>query len=196
MILVIDNYDSFVHNLARYITLAGADEVRVVRNDQVSVDEIAALSPAGIVLSPGPCTPAEAGICVEAVQRLGETIPILGVCLGHQAIGEAYGGTTQRSEEPVHGKDCEIIHDGSDIFIGLPRRFRGGRYHSLVTKLPENSPLRVTARNPEGIIMAVQHEKFPVYGVQFHPESVLTEHGLELVRNFVALTQNRRAEAA
>ena len=189
MILVIDNYDSFVHNLARYITLAGEQDVRVVRNDAITLAEIETLAPRGIVISPGPCTPAQAGICIAAVKHFGESVPILGVCLGHQAIGEAFDGKTVRSDNPTHGKDCVITHDGGDILRGVPSPFRGGRYHSLATQLPSDSALRITARSDDGAIMAMQHKSFPVYGLQFHPESVLTDHGLDIIRNFVKITQ-------
>lgn len=196
MILVIDNYDSFVHNLARYLTLAGASDVRVIRNDKITIEEIRKLNPNGIVLSPGPCTPNEAGICIEAVKEFGERTPILGVCLGHQAIAEAYGGKTLRSTNPTHGKDCEITHEGNDIFKAIPSPFRGGRYHSLVIELSYDSPLEITARAQDGTIMAIRHKTFPVYGVQFHPESVLTEHGMNIIKNFVALTKSNRQQKA
>ncbi|MCD8571162.1 MAG: aminodeoxychorismate/anthranilate synthase component II [Alphaproteobacteria bacterium] len=184
MILLIDNYDSFVHNLARHIRLTGR-ETQVVRNDAITLDEIAALKAQAILISPGPCTPKEAGISNEVIRRFGPTIPLLGVCLGHQCIGEVYGGRTIRAPEPMHGMASAIKHDGSGIFEGLPSPLMGGRYHSLVTSLPENGPLRTTARTDDGIIMAVQHTSHPVYGVQFHPESILTESGLDLLQNFV-----------
>lgn len=186
MILVIDNYDSFVYNLARHMALAGWD-CEVVRNDAITLKEITALQPDGIVLSPGPCTPAEAGVCVELTQHFGPNIPILGVCLGHQCIGEAYGGKTIGADKPTHGKSSDIIHDGTGLFDEQPNPMRGGRYHSLSVELDENSPLNVTAKTPAGEIMAVQHNQYPVYGVQFHPESVLTTHGLQLIKNFTAL---------
>ncbi|MCD8520469.1 MAG: aminodeoxychorismate/anthranilate synthase component II [Alphaproteobacteria bacterium] len=184
MILLIDNYDSFVHNLARHIRLTGR-ETQVVRNDAITLDEIAALKAQAILISPGPCTPKEAGISNEVIRRFGPTIPLLGVCLEHQCIGEVYGGRTIRAPEPMHGMASAIKHDGSGIFEGLPSPLMGGRYHSLVTSLPENGPLRTTARTDDGIIMAVQHTSHPVYGVQFHPESILTESGLDLLQNFV-----------
>ncbi|GJL85146.1 MAG: glutamine amidotransferase [Micavibrio sp.] len=196
MFLVIDNYDSFVYNLARYVELAGG-ECEVVRNDSIRIEDVKSLQPDGIILSPGPCTPAEAGICVELVKELGAYTPILGVCLGHQCIGEAYGGRTIRGETPVHGKACTITHNGSDIFDGIPSPMQAGRYHSLIIELPDNSPLMVTA-NTDEIIMAMQHKTHPVYGLQFHPESVLTPHGQAITQNFTTIAQhwqgqNRRA---
>jgi anthranilate synthase/aminodeoxychorismate synthase-like glutamine amidotransferase len=186
MILVIDNYDSFVYNLARHMALTGW-KYEVVRNDALSLADIEDMKPEAIVLSPGPCTPQEAGISVETVKTFGAQIPILGVCLGHQCIGEAYGAKTMRGAKPVHGKASDIFHEGTDLFEGLPSPMQGGRYHSLVIEPGAQSPLRVTARTSAGEIMAVRHNAFPVYGVQFHPESVLTQHGLALIKNFTAL---------
>ncbi len=188
MFLVIDNYDSFVHNLARYFELAGV-KTRVERNDALSIEDIRALDPKALVLSPGPCAPQDAGICVEAVKELGPELPILGVCLGHQAIGEAYGAETLRAEKPIHGKATEITHNGKGLFKTLPSPMQVGRYHSLITKPPKAYRLETTAQTPDGEIMAMQHPSHPVYGVQFHPESVLTEHGQKLVQNFVDLTR-------
>ena len=185
MILVIDNYDSFVHNLARYVRELGA-EARVVRNDEVTLAQIAAMAPSHIIVSPGPCSPAEAGISTELVARFGATTPILGVCLGHQCIGAAFGGRIVRAERPMHGKTSEIHHHGTGIFTGLPSPFRATRYHSLVIEpgaLPDC--LRATARSEEGEIMAVEHRELPVTGVQFHPESALTEHGYRLLDRFL-----------
>jgi len=185
MILLIDNYDSFVYNLARYVRELG-DEPVVRRHDAISLDEIAALCPSHIVISPGPCAPADAGISTAVVRRFGPTTPILGVCLGHQCIGAAYGAAIVRAERPVHGKASDIRHDGRGIFDGLPSPFRGGRYHSLViarTGLP--GELRVTATAEDGAIMAVEHVRHPVVGLQFHPESVLTEHGYGLLYRFL-----------
>lgn len=193
MILVIDNYDSFVHNLARYFQLAG-HETNVVRNDAVTITDIKKMKPKAIVLSPGPCAPKQAGICVELIKALGSEIPLLGVCLGHQCIGEAYGGMTIRGPEPVHGKASEILHDGSPLFSGLPNPLRAGRYHSLIVELASASPLMVTARTVNGRIMAMQHRHHPVYGVQFHPESALTEQGLDLVRNFCDIARMWHAQ--
>ena len=187
MILLIDNYDSFVWNLARYV--AELDRPRlVVRNDRITLDEIAALAPSHIILSPGPCGPAEAGICVEAIVRFGATVPILGVCLGHQCIGAAYGGVVDRALRPMHGKSSPITHRGMGVFRGLPSPLTVTRYHSLIVRdeaLPDC--LEVTARSPEGEIMGLAHRRFPVHGVQFHPEAVLTEHGHALLRNFLAI---------
>lgn len=198
MILVIDNYDSFVYNLARYVErLGGSYEVR--RNDCVTIGEIEAMQPDTLILSPGPCAPEQAGICVEAVKRFAPEIPILGVCLGHQAIGEAFGGKTIRAEKPVHGKATQIEHDATGLFKDLPNPMKIGRYHSLVTQIPDNSPLTVTARAPNGEIMAMQHKDYPTYGVQFHPESVLTPTGIDLLYNFVILAdewnRDRKANA-
>ena len=185
MILVIDNYDSFVHNLARYCALAGW-EYKVARNDAISLVGIEAMQPEAIILSPGPCTPQEAGICIDVVKTFGPRIPILGVCLGHQCIGEAYGAKTNRAPEPVHGKASSITHDGTGLFAGLPSPMRAGRYHSLAVVPGENSPLIITARTGDEI-MAIKHATHPVYGVQFHPESVLTPEGLDLIKNFTAI---------
>lgn len=185
MILLIDNYDSFVHNLARYVRELGEDAV-VVRNDAISLDEIGRLQPSHIVLSPGPCTPAEAGISVSTVLRYGATIPILGVCLGHQAIGVAYGGRVVRAPRPVHGKVSFISHDGKGVFEGLISPFRATRYHSLVIEresIPES--LAVRARAEDGQIMAVEHTEHPVLGLQFHPESAASEYGYVLMERFL-----------
>ena len=195
MFLVIDNYDSFVHNLARYISLAGA-EGGVVRNDKITIDQIKELKPEAIILSPGPCTPTEAGICIDIVKQLGNTTPILGVCLGHQAIGEAYGGQTIQSEKPTHGKSSAITHNGAELFNGLPNPLEVGRYHSLITQIDEASRLEVTATLNDDIIMAIQHKSHPVYGVQFHPESILTQDGLKIVQNFVQLAREWNARKA
>jgi len=185
MILVIDNYDSFVHNLARYLRELGW-ATRVVRNDAIGLDDIARLRPAHIVISPGPCTPDEAGISVDVVRRFGPELPILGVCLGHQAIGRAYGGRVVRAKRPMHGKTSPIRHDGQGIFQGLPNPLRATRYHSLVVE-PDTLPaeLIVTARSDEGEIMALRHTRHPIVGVQFHPEAVLTEYGYDMLRQFL-----------
>lgn len=193
MILIIDNYDSFVYNLARYVALSGC-RCRVVRNDKITIKDIDTMNPDGIILSPGPCTPNEAGISVDVVKHFGSGTPILGVCLGHQCIGEAYGGETIRAPCPVHGKSSVIEHDGSQLYNGMPKQFTVGRYHSLITKLPDQSSLHVNARTKDGDIMGFEHRVHPVYGVQFHPESVLTEHGQELIDNFYAITQTWRRE--
>lgn len=185
MILLIDNYDSFVYNLARYVRELG-EQALVRRHDVLSLDQIRHLSPSHIIISPGPCSPKEAGISTEVVRQLGGEIPILGVCLGHQCIGAAYGGVIARAGMPMHGKISRIHHEGSGIFSGLPNPFIATRYHSLVIA-PDSMPssLRVTARSDDGEIMAVQHATHPVYGVQFHPESVLTEHGYRLLDHFL-----------
>ncbi|HZH81188.1 MAG TPA: aminodeoxychorismate/anthranilate synthase component II [Gemmatimonadales bacterium] len=185
MILLIDNYDSFVYNLARYVRELG-DETEVRRHDAITIDDIDALRPSHIIISPGPCTPGEAGISTEVVRRFGPTIPILGVCLGHQCIGAAYGAGIVRAARPMHGKASRIHHDGRGLFAGLPNPFLAGRYHSLVVAregLP--AELRVTASAPDGEIMAVEHVRHPVLGVQFHPESVLTEYGYVLLDRFL-----------
>jgi anthranilate synthase component 2 len=185
MILLIDNYDSFVYNLARYVRELG-EEALVRRHDAISLEEIAALGPSHIIVSPGPCSPAEAGISIAVVQRFGPTTPILGVCLGHQCIGAAYGARIVRAGRPVHGKASAIHHDGRGLFAGLPNPFRAARYHSLVVArdgIP--ATLRVTATAEDGEIMAVEHVRHPVLGLQFHPESVLTEHGYLLLDRFL-----------
>ncbi len=185
MILLLDNYDSFVYNLARYVRELG-ETPAVHRNDTLTVEDVAAMAPSHIIISPGPCSPAEAGISTDVVRRLGATIPVLGVCLGHQCIGSAYGGEIVRAGRPMHGKTSMIHHRGQGIFRGLPEPFRATRYHSLVIA-PASVPdeLEVTASSEDGEIMAVQHRLYPVHGVQFHPESVLTEHGYRLVDHFL-----------
>src|SRR5687768_12442203 len=185
MILLIDNYDSFVYNLARYVRELGETPL-VRRHDAVDVDEILRLRPSHIIISPGPCSPKEAGISTEVVQRVGQSIPILGVCLGHQCIGAAYGGEIVRAGHPMHGKISRIHHTGEGLFSGLPSPFTGTRYHSLVIAPASVPPsLIVTATSEDGEIMAVQHAEHPVYGLQFHPESVLTEHGYRLLDHFL-----------
>lgn len=185
MILILDNYDSFTYNLAQYVQELGA-EVVVRRNDDITVEEIEAMAPEGILISPGPCTPDKAGISEEVIQRLGGRIPIFGVCLGMQAIGEVYGGKIVRAKQIMHGKDSEIRHEGKGVFQGLPSRFRAIRYHSLVIE-PSSVPseLEVTAISEDGEIMGVRHRGLDVEGVQFHPESALSESGKELVANWV-----------
>lgn len=189
MIVVIDNYDSFTYNLVQYLGELGAAQA-VVRNDQISVDQVAAMQPDAVVIGPGPCTPGEAGISLELIRRLGATTPILGVCLGHQAIGQAYGGRVVQAPSLMHGKTSRVLHTGQGIFAGLPNPFTAGRYHSLVVdraSLPDE--LLVTAETEDGLVMAVQHRVHPVYGVQFHPESILTECGRQLLQNFLRLVQ-------
>jgi len=185
VILLIDNYDSFVYNLARYVRELG-EEPLVKRHDAISADEIRALAPSHIILSPGPCSPGEAGISTDVVRRFGTATPILGVCLGHQCIGAAYGARIVRAGRPVHGKPAAIRHDGRGLFAGLPNPFQAARYHSLViARVGLPSELRVTATADDGEIMAVAHERHPVIGLQFHPESVLTEHGYILLDRFL-----------
>ena len=187
MILLLDNYDSFTYNLAQYLGELGC-QVEVHRNDRISVEQIAQRKPERIVISPGPCTPHEAGISVEMVQKLAGKIPILGVCLGHQAIGAAFGGKIIRAPKLFHGKTSQIRHDGSGVFRGLPNPFTATRYHSLIVErksLP--AELQVTAETDDDIIMGMQHRHYPLMGVQFHPESVLTESGKQLLKNFLSL---------
>jgi anthranilate synthase component 2 len=187
MLVLIDNYDSFTYNLVHYLGELGG-ECRVFRNDKITVAEVIKMEPKGIVLSPGPCTPNEAGICLELIERAGPTIPLLGVCLGHQAVGQAYGGKVVRAPVPMHGKLSEITHAGKGLFKGLPRKFEVTRYHSLIVErkgLP--AELAVTARTADGLIMGLQHKMHPVHGVQFHPESIASEHGHALLANFLDL---------
>jgi anthranilate synthase/aminodeoxychorismate synthase-like glutamine amidotransferase len=189
MILVIDNYDSFTYNLVQYIGELGGDPV-VHRNDAIDVEAIGELSPRAIVLSPGPCTPAEAGITVPVIRRWGSTIPTLGVCLGHQAIGEAYGGKVVRARTLMHGKTSRIAHDGAGLFAGLPSPLEVMRYHSLIIdreSLPDDLLVIASGIDDPSEIHAVRHRSHPVWGVQFHPESILTQGGKELVRNFLGL---------
>ena len=185
MILVIDNYDSFTYNLVQYLGELGA-EVVVYRNDAISVDGIRELKPERLLISPGPGTPDTAGVTLEAIRAFADRMPILGVCLGHQAIGQAFGGKVVRAPYLMHGKMSEICHDSATVFRGLPYRFRATRYHSLIVEkasLPET--LEVSATTPDGIIMGLRHRDFPIEGVQFHPESVMTEHGKALLENFL-----------
>ena len=188
MILVIDNYDSFTYNLVQYLGELGA-ELRVVRNDAIDVDGVAALAPERIVISPGPGTPDDAGVSLPVIRRLGEGTPILGVCLGHQAIGQAFGGTVARAKAQMHGKTSDIRHDGRGVFAGLSNPLTATRYHSLVI-LPHTVPadLEVTAWAEDGEIMGVRHRRWPVEGVQFHPESILTVEGKRLLGNFLGRT--------
>jgi len=187
MLLLLDNYDSFTYNLAQYLGQMG-QTLEVRRNDKISLEEIEDLTPERIVISPGPCTPKEAGISEPLVERFAGKIPILGVCLGHQAIGEAFGGRVVRAPRIMHGKTSEIRHDGKTIFSGLPQNFRATRYHSLIVErksLPRE--LEISAETEDGTIMGLRHRKFRVEGVQFHPESVLTETGFRLLENFLAM---------
>lgn len=187
MILVLDNYDSFTYNLVQYLGMLDA-EVRVVRNDELDVAGIAALKPEKILVSPGPCSPAEAGVSVEVIRYFGDKLPVFGVCLGHQAIGHAYGGRVVRADRLMHGKTSPMHHDNTSVFKDMPNPFDATRYHSLIVEkasLPDC--LRVTAWTAEGEIMGLAHRTLPVFGVQFHPESVLTQEGMTLMRNFVEM---------
>ncbi len=195
MILVIDNYDSFAHNLGRYMELAGW-KIAVARNDKISIQGIETMNPEAIVISPGPRMPQDSGICIEAIKRFGPATPILGVCLGHQCIGEAFGGTTVRAAKPMHGKASQVIHQDDLLFADIPNPFRAGRYHSLAIRLNAESPLEVIAKTADGEIMAVKHRTCPTYGVQFHPESVLTEHGSQIIANFTAIALAWRSREA
>ena len=185
MILLIDNYDSFTYNLYQYLCELGA-EVEVIRNDKTTVEDIEAMQPEGIVVSPGPCSPREAGISNDVIRHFGPKLPVLGVCLGHQCIGDAYGATVDRAGEIRHGKTSPIHHDGKGVFAGLPNPFEAIRYHSLVI-YPETVPdfLEVTAWTDNGLIMGVRHKELPVEGVQFHPESIMTAVGHDLLRNYL-----------
>jgi len=195
-VFMIDNYDSFTYNLVQYLGELGA-EITVKRNDRVTLDEIAAAQPTHLVVSPGPCTPNEAGISMDAIARFGtERLPVLGVCLGHQAIGQVYGGVVRRAGAPVHGKTDEIGHDGRGVFAGLPDPFTATRYHSLVVDEVLPDTLELCAWNAEGVVMGVRHRELPVHGVQFHPESVLTAVGLDLLRNFLLMSPDAEARVA
>ncbi|OQY26528.1 MAG: anthranilate/aminodeoxychorismate synthase component II [Anaerolineaceae bacterium 4572_5.1] len=186
MLLLIDNYDSFVYNLARYVSELGWER-EVVRNDAITLKEIEALAPTHIIISPGPCTPNEAGISNAVIRHFGPRIPILGVCLGHQCIGQVYGGKVVRAGRPMHGKTSPITHDGLGVFRGLPSPLRVTRYHSLVVdRQTFPTDLKITANSPDGEIMALRHRVHPVVGVQFHPEAVLTDSGHQLLSNFLA----------
>ena len=187
MILLLDNYDSFTYNLAQYLGQMG-QKVEIRRNNKITLDEIEEMRPERIVISPGPCTPREAGVSVPLVERFAGKIPILGVCLGHQAIGTAFGGRVIRAKKIMHGKTSEIAHDGKTVFRDLPQKFIATRYHSLIVErksLPQS--LEISAETADGTIMGLRHRKFPVEGVQFHPESVLTSPGFRLLQNFLAL---------
>ena len=194
MILMIDNYDSFTYNLVQYLGQLG-ENVTVRRNDEISIEEIAALKPDAIFLSPGPCSPKEAGITVDVIRHFHKDIPLMGVCLGHQSLGYAFGGEVVRAERIMHGKTSDIINDGKTIFRGLPNPFVAGRYHSLIVKrdsLP--ACFEVSAETAEGELMGIRHREYPVEGIQFHPESVLTPNGKRIIRNFLGLI-NRKNNA-
>jgi anthranilate synthase/aminodeoxychorismate synthase-like glutamine amidotransferase len=186
VILLIDNYDSFTYNLAQYLGELGAPPL-VRRNDELTVDDIERLQPDRIVISPGPGRPEDAGVSVDTIRRLGQRVPLLGVCLGHQGIGLAFGGTISRATELMHGKVSEVHHDGRGVFKGVSQPFTAGRYHSLVVAEPVPEALEVSARTEDGTIMGLRHRTWPVHGVQFHPESVLTGEGRKLLRNFLEL---------
>jgi anthranilate synthase/aminodeoxychorismate synthase-like glutamine amidotransferase len=187
MLLVLDNYDSFTYNLVQYFGELGADLI-VKRNDEITVEEIAALKPEKICISPGPCTPREAGISNEVIRTFGPGTPILGVCLGHQCIGDVFGGAVVRAERLMHGKTSPILHDGKGVFAGLPSPFEATRYHSLIVRrdsVPE--VLEITAETAEKEIMGLRHREYPIHGVQFHPESILTPEGKQLLKNFLEI---------
>lgn len=186
MLLIIDNYDSFTYNLVQYFGELGA-EMKVVRNDVMSVEEVRKMSPEKICISPGPCTPKEAGISCEVIREFGKSTPILGVCLGHQCIGQVFGGEVVRADRLMHGKTSEIFHEGKSVFTGLDNPFIATRYHSLIVErdgLPDC--LEITAKTQNGTIMGLMHKELPIHGVQFHPESILTESGMKILENFLA----------
>ncbi|HEY3765573.1 MAG TPA: aminodeoxychorismate/anthranilate synthase component II [Gaiellales bacterium] len=189
-VFVLDNYDSFTYNLVDYIATAGA-EVRVERNDAVSADAVDDWAPTHLVVSPGPGTPADAGVSADLIARAASRIPVLGVCLGHQVIVELYGGAVGRAGQIVHGKPDQVSHDGSPLYAGIPSPFEAGRYHSLAAVGAVPAVLEVTARTPDGEVMGVRHREHAVHGVQFHPESVLTPHGRTLIGNFLAMTERQ-----
>lgn len=196
MLLLIDNYDSFTYNLWHYLGELGA-EVVVRRNDALTPAEALVMAPDGIVISPGPCDPDRAGICLDLIARAAGQVPILGVCLGHQAIGQAFGGRVTRAPQPMHGKVSDIRHIGTGVFAGLPSPFRATRYHSLIVdraSLP--ACLEITAETDDGLIMGLAHRTLPVHGVQFHPESIASEHGHRMLANFLDLTRRRTGNAA
>lgn len=191
MILMIDNYDSFTYNLVQYVGELG-EELQVYRNDKITLEEIERLNPDYLMISPGPCTPNEAGISMEAIRHFAGKIPILGVCLGHQSIGQVFGGNVVRAERLMHGKTSDVFHDGKTIFQGIPSPFTAARYHSLLVEevsLPDE--LEVTARTADGEIMAVRHRDYPIEGVQFHPESIITQHGKQLLKNFLTAYERK-----
>lgn len=189
MYILIDNYDSFTYNLYHYLIELGVD-VAVHRNDQISVQDVTALNPTGIIISPGPCTPNEAGICLDLIDGVKADIPLLGVCLGHQSIAQAFGGEVVRAKEVMHGKTSPILHEGASVFNGLPSPFIATRYHSL-TVSPESVPdcIEVTAHTEDGVIMGLRHREYELHGVQFHPESIASEHGHALMKNFISICE-------
>lgn len=194
MILILDNYDSFVANIGRYLRNLGA-ETRLVRNDAISLDEVERLAPRAVVISPGPGAPRDAGVSEALIRRFSGRLPILGICLGHQAIGEVFGGRVTRARQPMHGRASLVDHDGTGVFAGLPRPMTAGRYHSLVVEIDEGTAgdLVVTARSDGGEIMGLRHRSHPTHGVQFHPESVLTPDGASLLGNFLGLVRDFHA---
>lgn len=192
MLLVIDNYDSFTYNLVHYLGELGGlgADAKVIRNDKITVDEVKALNPDAILLSPGPCDPDQAGICLDLIAAVGADIPMLGVCLGHQSMGQSYGGKVIRAPQVMHGKMSDIRHDGKSVFKGLPNPFEATRYHSLIVErnsLPDC--LEVTAETDDGLIMGLAHKTHPIHGVQFHPESIASQHGHDLLRNFIDIAE-------
>ncbi|MGX9687272.1 anthranilate synthase component II [Deinococcus wulumuqiensis] len=196
-LLLIDNYDSFTYNLVQYFGSLGC-ELTVWRNDAFTLDDVRRLGPDGIVVSPGPCTPLEAGLSVDVVRKLGPQYPLLGVCLGHQSIGQAFGARVERARRPVHGKTSAVRHGGEDLFAGLPDDVRVTRYHSLLVRdLPPELQATAWASDPEEeVVMALRHREYPIYGVQFHPESVETQEGLRMLDNFLTLVRERQARGA
>lgn len=185
MIIMIDNYDSFTYNLVQYVGELG-EELRVFRNDKITLEEIENMKPDYLMISPGPCTPNEAGISMDVIRYFAGKVPTLGVCLGHQSIGQVFGGKIVRAERLMHGKTSEVLHDGKTIFAGIPSPFQAARYHSLLIQeesIPEE--LEITARTPEGEIMAIRHRELPIEGVQFHPESIITQYGKQMLKNFL-----------
>ena len=193
MLALIDNYDSFTYNLAQFLGELGQD-IQVFRNDALTVDELDALAPASIVISPGPGDPDDAGISCEVIRQLGPRIPILGVCLGHQCIGQVFGGQVLRAPYVMHGKTSEIYHNGLDVFAGLANPFQATRYHSLVVAEPLPDVLHATAHTADGILMAMRHRDYPIFGVQFHPESILTDGGKKLLKNFLQIADEQAGE--
>lgn len=188
-VLLLDNYDSFTYNLLHYLAELGA-ETEVVRNDALTIEDIRRKNPQGILISPGPGRPEDAGICPDVIRELGAEYPIFGVCLGHQAIGMVFGGTVKRAPEPMHGKTSAVIHHGKGVFAGLPSPFTATRYHSLIVdKAGFPDALEITAETEDGLIMGLQHREFPIHGVQFHPESIASERGHDLLQNFLRMTK-------
>lgn len=196
MILMLNNKDSFVFNLARYFAMLGYD-IEVLDSDRVDVSDIERIAPEALVISPGPCTPVEAGVSLEAIRALGSRLPILGVCLGHQAIAAAHGWQITRAKAPTHGQAARIEHSGGRLFDGIPAEFEAGLYHSLIAEAPPGlGELRVDAVSPAGEVMALSHREKPVYGIQFHPESILTEHGPAILKNFLSIARDWRTKCS